>query len=401
MDKKRDFKILNNIKNGKELVYLDSTATSQKPQCVIDSIIEYYETSNANVHRGLYDLADKSTLAYEHAHSVIADFINANDQEIIITKSTTESLNLVAYSLVLNLKKGDEIVVSEMEHHSNFVPWQQLAKKVGAVLKIIPVQDDYRLDMKKAQELINEKTKIVSIVHMSNVLGTINPIKDLATLAHSVNALLIVDAAQSAPHIKIDVKDLNCDFLAFSGHKMLGPTGIGVLFGKSELLEKMDPFLMGGGMIEEVTINKTTWMDIPSKFEAGTPNIAQAVGLAKAIEYLSLIGMDKIESHEREITNYALIQLQKIPGLKIIGPNSSDFRGSVFSFILKDVHTHDIAEILNRDNIAVRAGNHCAMPLHHKYGLQGSTRASFYLYNDKNDVDKLITGIKKVQEIFK
>jgi cysteine desulfurase / selenocysteine lyase len=401
MATKQEFPILNNLTDGKELVYLDSTATSQKPQAVINAIKKYYETSNANVHRGLYDLADKATIAYEHAHNVIADFINADSEEIIITKGTTESLNLVAYSLVLNLKEGDEVMVSEMEHHSNFVPWQQLAKKVGAILKVIPVTKDYRLDVEKAKELISEKTKIVSIVHMSNVLGTVNPIKELASLVHNAGAVLVVDAAQSAPHMRIDVKELDCDFLAFSGHKMLGPTGIGVLYGKADLLKSMDPFLYGGGMIEEVTLENTTWNAIPSKFEAGTPNIAQAVGLAKAIEYLQNYGMDKVEEHEKELTKYCLDQLQKIEGLSIIGPNETKNRGAVFSFIIDGVHTHDISEILNRYNIAVRAGNHCAMPLHHKFGIQGSTRASFYIYNNKEDVDKLIEGLKKVKDVFK
>jgi cysteine desulfurase / selenocysteine lyase len=390
--KQEDFSIL------KENIYLDNSATTQKPRQVIEAIEQYYEKENANVHRGVYKLAEKATLAYEDAHQVVAKFINAKFEEIIFTKGTTESLNILASCLGKDLKEGDQIVITEMEHHSNLVPWLQLKQK-GIILKFIPITDNFELDMENVKELINKRTKIVSVTHMSNVLGTINPIKKLAELAHKAGAVMIIDAAQSVPHFKIDVKELDCDFLAFSGHKMCGPTGIGVLYGKKELLQKMDPYQFGGDMIKEVSFEEATWNELPWKFEAGTPNIAGAVGLRAAIKYLDLIGMDKIAEHEKQLTDYALDKLSELPGLKVIGPKNN--RGGVISFVVEGIHPHDLSEILDRDNICVRGGHHCAMPLHSKLGLTGSTRVSFYFYNTKEEINNVIVGIKKAIEVFK
>lgn len=382
-----DFPILKNI------IYLDNSSTTQKPKQVINAIKKYYEEDNANVHRGVYKLSLKATMAYEKAHEIVAKFINAKFEEVIFTKGTTESLNLLAYSLGKTLKAGDEIVLTEMEHHSNLVPWQQLAKEKSVVLKFIPITADFRLDMQKARELITSKTKIVSVTHISNVLGTINPIKELTALAHEAGAMMIVDAAQSVPHLPINVKELNCDFLAFSGHKMCGPTGIGVLYGKKELLEKMDPFLYGGDMIKEVTFETSTWNDLPWKFEAGTPNIAGAVGLAAAINYLQKIGMENIQHYEKELTDYILQKLSALPTIKLIGPAVPEGRAAVFSFIVEGIHPHDVSEIFDKENICVRGGHHCAMPLHEKLQVNGSVRASFYFYNTKDDLDALAESI--------
>ena len=392
----KDFPILKAEANGKRLIYLDSAATSQKPAKVIDTLKEYYEQDNANVHRGIYKLAQKSTVIYEKAHEVVAKFIGAEFEEIIFTKGSTEGLNLLAYSLGKNLQAGDEIVLSEMEHHSNLVPWQQLAAEKKLVLKFIPLTKEYKLDLKKAQEFITTKTKIISIVHMSNVLGTINPVQEIAAMAHQVGAVMIVDAAQSVPHLPIDVKELDCDFLVFSGHKMCGPTGIGVLYGKKELLEKMPPFLYGGDMISEVTFQKATWNELPWKFEAGTPNMAGAAGLMAAVEYLQNIGMENVAAHAKELTKYALQKLAEIPGLIIIGPKTADLRGPVISFTIDGIHPHDLSEMLDKENIAVRGGFHCAMPLFSKLGLDGSSRASFYIYNTKEEVDALVSALQKV-----
>ncbi|MEK6863311.1 MAG: Fe-S cluster assembly sulfur transfer protein SufU [Nanoarchaeota archaeon] len=393
---KEDFPIL---KNG--LIYLDNSATAQKPTKVIEAVKEYYENDNANVHRGIYKLAQKSTLLYEKAHEAAAKFIGAEFEEIIFTKGTTEGLNLLAYSLGKNLKAGDEIVLTEMEHHSNIVPWQQIAKEREATVKFIPITKEYRLDLAKAQELITAKTKIVSVVHMSNVLGTINPAKELAAMAHKVGAIIILDAAQSVPHLKINVKELDCDFLVFSGHKMCGPAGIGVLYGKKELLEKMDPFQFGGGMINEVTFEKSTWNQLPWKFEAGTPNLAGAAGLMAAIEYLQNIGMENISAHGQELAKDALERLSVIPGLTIIGPADIKNRGPIISFTIDGMHPHDVNELLDKVNIAVRGGFLCTMPLFSVLGGNGATRVSPYIYNDLNDVDKLITATLKIIELNK
>ena len=398
---KEDFPILQRKINGKELVYLDNSATTQKPQQVIDAVVSFYKETNANVHRGIHTLSEEASQMYEEARETAAKFIHAKKEEIIFTSGTTESLNALAYMLEEELQEGDEIILSEMEHHANIVPWQELAKRKKLQIKYIPITKEYRLDLKKAKELITDKTKLVSIVHISNTLGSINPIKEIIKIAHNVNAYAIIDAAQSAPHIPLNVKELDCDFLAFSGHKMLAPTGIGVLYGKKELLEKLPPYFFGGGMIKEVTKEKTSFANIPEKFEAGTPKIAQAIGLAKAIEYLQKIGMKNIEKQQKELTAYTLKELQKVPGLQIIGPQDARNRAAVFSFTIDGIHTHDIAEILNREGIAVRSGNHCTMPLHNKLGLSGTTRASLYIYNTKDDIDKLINGIKIAQEIFK
>lgn len=391
---KKDFPIFR-----KKLVYLDNASTSQKPQQVIDSVKKFYEEDNANVHRGIYRLSQRSTIAYEKAHEIVAKFINADFREIIFTRGTTESLNLLAYSLGRKLQEGDEIVLTEMEHHSNLVPWQQLAKEKKLVLKFIPVKEDFTLDRQKARRLITEKTKIVAVVHTSNMLGTVNPVKEISKIAHDAGSLVVLDAAQSVPHIPVDVKEIDCDFLAFSGHKMCGPTGIGVLYGKKELLEKMDPFHYGGDMIREVGFNESSWNNIPWKFEAGTPNIAGAIGLASAIEYLQRIGMNEINRYCQELTEYALKELKKVSGLKIIGPLSN--RGPAVSFTLEGIHPHDLSEILDRDNIAIRGGHHCVMPLHSRLGISGTGRVSFYFYNDKVEIDKLIEGVRKAQEIFR
>ncbi|MBR9707101.1 MAG: cysteine desulfurase [Candidatus Diapherotrites archaeon] len=394
----KDFPILNEQVNGKQLVYLDNGATSLTPEPVLQAMNEYYHKFNANVHRGIHSLSEKATEKYDNAHAKIAKFINANSDEIIFTRGTTEALNLLAYSLTNDLTEGDEILVSEMEHHANLVPWQQLAKQKGLKLKYIKVNSEGELDFKK---VITDKTKIVSVTGMSNVLGTINPVKEIAKIAHEHGALLIVDAAQSVPHLPTDVKDLDCDFLTFSGHKMAGPTGIGVLYGKKELLDKMQPFMYGGDMIKEVTFKDSTWSDAPLKFEAGTPSIAEAIGLAAAIDYLTKVGMDWIQEHEQEITKYALEKLQSIDGLTLYGPKNSEKRGSVFSFTLKGIHAHDIAEILNQEGIAIRPGHMCAMPLVTQVLKQPAVaRASFYFYNTKEEVDKLVNGLEECKKVF-
>lgn len=397
---KSDFPILNTLSNGRSIAYLDNSATTQKPKPVISAIVDYYLKENANVHRGIYDLSVKATEDYENAHKTVADFINADFEEVVFTKGTTESINLLAYSLVSSLNKGDEIVLTKMEHHSNLVPWQQLAKQKGLTLKFIPLKG-YKLDMEAAKKMITKKTKIVSAVHMSNVLGTINPVRELAKIAHENGALFVLDAAQSVPHMKVDVRDINCDFMAFSGHKMLAPTGIGVLFGKKTLLNDMKPFLYGGDMIQEVTFEDSRWNELPWKFEAGTPNIEGAIGLAAALNYLNKFGMDEIENYNRELTEYALKKLKAINELKIIGLENSKERGPVISFTIKGIHPHDVSEILNKYNIAVRGGHHCAMPLMSELGVDGTTRISLYGYNTKEDIDRLVDGLEKVREIFK
>ncbi len=390
----KDFPLL------KKVIYLDNASTTQKPMVVLKSMNDFYTTYNANVHRGVHKLSQEATLAFEQAHEIVAEFINAESEEIIFTSGTTESINLLAQSLSKNIHPGDEIVLSQMEHHSNLVPWQQMAKEKNAVLKYIPITKDFRLDMAQARKLITSKTKIVSVTQMSNVLGTINPIKELAQLVHNVHALLVMDAAQSAPHIPIDVKTLNCDFLVFSGHKLCGPTGTGILYGKKELLQNLTPSKSGGGMIKEVTWNNSTWADLPDKFEAGTPNIAGAIGLAAAVQYIQKIGMNHIEKHEQILTKYALKKITKISGLKLIGPSDAQNRGGVISFTLEGIHPHDVGEILDRSGIAIRAGHHCAMPLHTLLGILGTSRMSFYIYNTKEEIDVVIKALKKVQKVF-
>jgi len=398
---RRDFPILNQTVNGKPLVYLDSSATSQKPLCVIDVINNYYKTYNANVHRAAHRLATEATEAYEESRRKIANFIGAEQQEIIFVKNTTEAINLVFYSWALeNLKAGDVVVTTIMEHHSNIVPWQQLQSK-GVKLGIIDILTDGTLDLEQLKAVMSDKVKLIAVTHCSNVLGTINPVKEIAQLAHKYGALVLVDGAQSVPHMPIDVKDLDCDFFVFSGHKMLGPTGIGCLYGKEEILKKMKPFMFGGDMIKEVHLRETTFADLPNKFEAGTPDIAGAIGLGAAVDYLQNIGMKNIYAHEKELVRYAIERLSQVKDLKIVGPTDSNKRGGLVAFTLGDIHGHDLSQILDAEGIAVRAGHHCAMPLHERLGLASSTRASFYFYNTKEEVDKLVEALEKARTIFK
>lgn len=398
MTNKKDFPIFEKNRN---LVYLDSAATSQKPRIVIESLKNFYENENANIHRGIYDLSELATRKYEESRKKIAEFINSEEKEIIFTKNTTESLNLLAYTIKNLVKEGkDEILLTEMEHHSNLVPWQQLADREKMKLKFIPITGNYELDYKEAERLINNKTILISLTHVSNVFGTINDIKKIINFAKKNQALTIIDAAQSIAHKKIDVKYLGCDFLVFSSHKMFGPFGVGVLYGKKELLEKFSPFLFGGGMIDSVSYEKSTFKEIPGKFEAGTQNISGVIALKEAINYIEEIGLNKIEKHEKNILKYALDELNKLEGIEIYNPGVQN-SSSIVSFNLKNIHPHDVASILNDDNIAIRAGHHCCMPLMKKFGIPGTCRISFSIYNDKEDIDKLIGSLKKVQEIFK
>jgi cysteine desulfurase / selenocysteine lyase len=388
-------------KPGTVLVYLDSTATSQKPLAVIEAMDNYYRRSNANIHRGVHTLAEEATAMYEQARVKVAKFINApSAHQIIYTRNTTESINLVAYSWArANLKPGDLVILTEMEHHSNLVPWQILQAERGIELDFIPVTEEGLLDLDAYRALLSRRPKLISFTHMSNVLGTINPAAEIIRLAHEAGALTLVDAAQSVPHLKVDVQALDADFLAFSAHKMCGPTGIGILYGKMELLEAMPPFLGGGDMIKEVKLRSYRPNSLPYKFEAGTPAIAEAVGLGAAVDYLSSLGMEAIAAHEHEITEYALERLEEVPGVKVFGPGAQN-KGGVAAFTLDGVHPHDVAQILDQDGIAVRAGHHCAQPLHERFGLPATSRASFYLYNTKEEVDLLVDGIYKVKEVF-
>ncbi len=382
-------------------VYLDSAASSLTPMLVIGTMVEYYHDYRANVHRGMYKTAGKATERYEAVRAAVAFFLNATTpEEIVFTSGTTASLNLLATSLGRTFGPGDEVVLTEMEHHANLVPWQEAAKRHGFVLKFIPLTKEYRLDMEAARALITPKTKAVSIAHASNVLGTVNPAKELAALAHAAGAVFILDAAQSAPHMKVDVRDLDCDFLAFSAHKAYGPTGVGVLYGKKALLEKMEPAQYGGDMIREVKYEASTWNDAPMKFEAGTPNIAGVIGLGAAIEYLQAIGMETIKAHDRELTTYALEKLSAIPGVKIVGPTAGERIGAV-SFEVEGAHPHDLATLFDREGVAVRGGHHCAMPLMNKLGIIGTCRASFGIYNGEEDVDALVAAIEKAKVTLK
>ena len=399
---RKDFPILEReTRKGVRVVYLDSTATSQKPLQVIEAMNDYYRRSNANIHRGVHTLAEEATSMYEGAREKIARFVNAaSAREIIYTRNTTESINLVAYSWArANLKAGDLVILTEMEHHSNLVPWHMLQMERGIELDFIPVTQDGLLDLETYKALLDRRPKLVSFTHMSNVLGTINPAAEIIRLGHEAGAIVLVDGAQSVPHLKVDVQALDADFYAFSAHKMCGPTGIGVLYGKTALLDSMPPFLGGGDMIKEVKLRSFRANTLPHKFEAGTPAIAEAVGFGAAVDYLTGIGMDKIAAHEHEITEYALERLEEIPGVKLFGP-SADKKGGVAAFTLEGVHPHDVAQILDQDGIAVRAGHHCAQPLHEKFGLHATSRASFYLYNTKDEVNMLVNGIYKVKEMF-
>ncbi len=399
---RKDFPILERqTANGKRVIYLDSTATSQKPLQVIEAMNDYYRRSNANIHRGVHTLAEEATSLYEGAREKIAKFINAaSSREVIYTRNTTESINLVAYSWArANLKTGDLVILTEMEHHSNLVPWHMLQAERGIELDFIPVTEDGLLDLDAYAALLKRSPKLVAFTHMSNVLGTINPAADIIRMAHEAGAVTLVDGAQSAPHLKVDVRGLDADFYAFSAHKMCGPTGIGVLYGKSALLEAMPPFLGGGDMIKEVKLRSFRANSLPHKFEAGTPAIAEAVGFGAAVDYLESVGMDNIAAHEHEITEYALERLEEIPGVKLFGPDAAH-KGGVAAFTLEGVHPHDVAQILDGEGIAVRAGHHCAQPLHEKFGIPATSRASFYLYSKKEEVDLLVNGLYKVKEMF-
>ena len=406
---RRDFPIFTRtVRDGKKLVYLDSGATSQKPESVISAEANFYRMHNAAVHRGAHQLAEEATEAYEGARESVAKFLHATVDEVIFTKSATESLNLLAYAFSsgdslnrFQIKRGDRIVVTEMEHHANLIPWQQLAKRTGAELVWFEVNPEGRLDLSKISELINSDTRIVALTHQSNVLGTINPLEQIVARAHEVGAVVVLDACQSAPHKAIDVEKLGVDFLTFSGHKALGPTGIGVLWGRSELLEDLPPFLFGGSMIENVSMLDATWAPSPRRFEAGVPNMAQAVGLASALQYLTNVGLEKISAHELLLTEQLLAGLANIKAAKVFGPESTVDRGGTVSFTVGAIHPHDLGQYLDSQGIAVRTGHHCAWPLTRKFGITATTRASFYLYNDASEVDALLAGIAGAQEYFK
>jgi cysteine desulfurase/selenocysteine lyase len=396
----QDFPILNQNVNGHPLVYLDSSATSQKPFQVIEAVEKYYKEYNSNVHRGVHTLGSRATDAYEGARERVRRFIGArSEKEVIFTRGTTSALNLVAHSYArARLGPGDEIVLTPAEHHSNLIPWQQAAKATGAALKYLPLEPDGTLDLNKAKEAITERTKLLAIAQVSNVLGTIHPIRELADLVHQQGGVIVVDGAQSVPHMKVNVQELDVDFLAFSGHKMMAPTGIGVLYGRESLLEEMEPLEYGGEMIDHVDLYESTWKELPWKFEGGTPIIAGAVGLAAAIDYLESVGMDTIHRHDKELAAYALKRLEEVEGVTVYGPREN--RTSLVTFNLEGVHPHDVATVLDAEGIAVRAGHHCAQPLMRWLGVTATVRASFYLYNDESDIDRLVEGIRKTKEYF-
>ena len=398
---REDFPILRRQVNGHPLVYLDSANTSQKPRQVLDVLREHYERHNANVARSVHTLGTESTTAYEAARAKVAAFIGAaSPDEIVFTKNSTEAINLVAHSFGVRLRPGDEIVISEMEHHSNIVPWQLLCERTGATLRWFRVTDDGRLDLSELDELVNERTKLVAYVHMSNILGTINPTAPIITRAHEVGAKVLLDCSQSVPHLPVDVAALDADFIAFTGHKMLGPTGIGVLWGRYDLLADMPPFLGGGSMIETVTLEKTTYALPPTRFEAGTPPIAQAIGLGAAVDYLAHLGMPAIAGHERELAAYALEAMATVPGLRIFGPAIPAGRGGTISFALDGIHPHDVGQVLDAEGVEVRVGHHCARPVCVRYGVPATTRASFYLYTTTAEIDALVRGLETVRKVF-
>lgn len=398
----KDFPTLSKEKNGKRIAYLDSAATTQKPIAVIEAIKDYYEKINANPHRGAYELSVLATEAYDEAREKVRKFINAEGfEEIIFTKNATEAFNLVAMSYGMNfINEGDEIVISIAEHHSNLIPWQQVARAKGAILKYMYTNENGELTEEEIKSKITDKTKIVSVTQVSNALGTINPVKEIAEYAHSKGAIVIVDGAQSVPHMKVDVRDINADFLIIAGHKLLAPMGIGVLYGKKNLLEKMPPLMFGGDMVEYVYEQETTFNVLPYKFEAGTQNVEAAVGLSKAIDYLNEIGMENIEKYEKELVSYALDKMNKLEYVKVYGPKEVEKRGGVISFQIEGVHPHDVASIFDTFGVCIRAGNHCAQPLMRYMGINATSRASIYLYNDKEDVDRLVEAIEKTYEMF-
>ena len=397
---REDFPILKKMVHGKNLVYLDNAATTQKPNYVIDKVNKYYTTMNANIHRGVHALSQEATEAFEGARIQIKQFINAlGKNQIIFTRGTTEAINLVASSYGrANIKEGDEIIISHMEHHSNIVPWQLLCKEKNAKLRVIPINYNGELILEEFERMVNKRTKFISIVYVSNSLGTINPVKDIINYAHQFNIPVLVDAAQAVNHIKVDVQDLDCDFLAFSGHKIYGPTGIGVLYGKVELLDAMPPYMGGGDMISKVTFEETTYNELPHKFEAGTPDIAGAIGLGAAIEYVTKIGIDNIKDHENSLLEYATQQIAQVPGLRIIG--TAKEKTSVLSFVFENIHPHDIGTFLDFEGVAIRTGHHCTQPLMQRYNIPATSRASFAMYNTKEEVDILISGLKKIIEVF-
>ena len=400
---RKDFPILSRTIYGKPLVYLDNAATSQKPKSVIQSLVDYYESYNSNIHRGVHTLSMEATDRHEEARSKCTRFIGAKEEKsLIMVRNTTEAINLVAQTWgKYNISEGDEILTTHMEHHSNLVPWQKLAKQNGASLKFIELNEDGMLDLSNINKLITERTKLLALTHMSNVLGTINPVKELIEIAHKMGAKVLIDGAQSVPHMKVDVTDMGCDFFAFSGHKMLAPTGIGVLYVKPEILEHMEPFLFGGDMVSQVWDDTATWNDLPWKFEAGTPNIADAIALGVAVDYLRDLGMENIHLHEKELTSYALKAFSELEeDLTLLGPRDVERRGGIMSFHTNKVHPHDLGTFLDHDGIAVRTGHHCAMPLMRSLELPATVRASFYLYNTENEIDKLIASLKSALYYF-
>ena len=400
---REDFPILSRTVYGKPLVYLDNAATSQKPNSVIKALSNYYEQTNSNVHRGVHALSMEATDQFEEARSKIANFIKADsEEEIIWTRNATEAINLISNTWPINnLKPGDEIVITEMVHHSNLGPWQKVAKDYGDFLRFIPIADDGTLIMDNINSIINERTRLVSIVHCSNSLGTINPVKELTSIAKRVGALVMIDAAQSVPHLPVDVTELNCDFLVLSGHKMLGPTGIGALYVKKNILQELEPFLLGGEMVLSVSLETATWNDLPMKFEAGTPNIADAIGLGAAVDYLESLGMENVRSHEKELTKYAMDKFNQIEEFNVFGPKDVERRGGVISFYSSTIHPHDLGTYLDRQGIAVRTGHHCTMPVMEKFGVPATARASFYIYNTKYEIDCLVDTLENALRYFK
>lgn len=399
---KEDFPILKRKIHGKRLVYLDNAATSQKPRQVLEAVREFQEKHMANVHRGLHTLSEEAGEMYEQARRTIAGFVGAEAEEMILVRNATEGINLVAFAWGLrNLKKDDEIVTTVMEHHANLIPWQQLTKAIGAKLKVVEVTDEGVLDMKDFERKLSKKTKLVAVVHISNTTGTINPVKEIVRMAKRVGAKVLIDGAQSVQHLGLDVKKIGGDFLAFSGHKMLGPMGAGGVYVKKVRQEEMGVFMTGGGMIKEVSKERAKWADGVEKWEAGTPNVSGAVGLAEAVKYHERLGLKQIRRHEKELTEYALKRLEEVKGVRLIGPREVKIRGGVVTFVMEKIHAHDVAQILDSEGVAVRSGHHCTMPLHRRLGLLSSTRASFYIYNTKEDVDRLIEGLKKVKKVFR
>ena len=398
---KQDFPILNRKINGKKLVYLDNAASSQKPIQVIEAVSEYYEKHNANVHRGIHTLSEEASLMYEESRKTVAEFIGARSDELVFVSNATEGINLVAWAWALrNLKKGDEILTTEMEHHANLVPWQQVADKVGAKLRVVGVMDEGVLDVKDFESKLSKKTRLVAVVQVSNTTGVINPVERIVKEVKKVGAKVLIDSAQGAQHVGVDVKKLGCDFLVIAGHKMMAPMGITGLYIRKEIQEEVGVFMTGGGMISEVHKDKSVWAKGIEKWEAGTPNVGGAIGLAEAVRYHNKLGLKNIREHEKKLTKCALDKIAKIEGIKIVGPKDIEIRGGVVTFTVDGVHAHDVAEVLNSEGIAVRSGHHCTMPLHERLGLTATTRASFYVYNDTKDVDRLVEGLEKVKRVL-